>query len=719
MNMNNYTLFHAHSTFSMLDGFGTPKANAKRAKELGMSALGLSDHGNIFGHIQHLDACKREGIKPILGVELYCYHQPLWIRQGNRWNSHMVIWAKNKAGWQDLMSLVNWSHSSDCFYYRPRVYLETKENEGKEWRGVDAFTKGNVMGFSGHQGSHLSDVLFCDLYAEDEDSIKQAKETLKLAYNASRKDIDSKKILRPDWHDAACKQALKMEGIFGKGNFFVELQNELNPNDKLALWIHPLIVECLRQVSKDTGVPSLASGDPHYPTKEDAKDQRILVMANLKTTEQEVAAALQSEEGVDTMVFFGSDEFYIKSYDEMNAKFTKEELERTNRVAAQIEEYALQHEPIVPQIELPEFDDDKKILPQYTEKNARFLIHLCLEGAKRREPWNEVIWQSRPKNERKTRKDYWDRLQQELETIIQFGVTGYFLVVWDLCMAADYRPADMSFDWRRVFSGEIKGDPVPRGDGRGSAAGCLVSYLIGITGSNIDPLYYSLSFARFLNKGRLTGDHVHLADIDLDFAVEDREWIINYLKWRYGVDSVAQIVTFNRMQGRAAIKDVMRVKGIENGFELGNEICKNVPDEASISDEIQAMRDSGQPSYGILSWAIDNSAGLQEHYSDPLIKPIIDQALRCEGVMKNQGKHASGVVVVPGNISSWFPMVYDAKSKTQIVAVDMKEVERLGGVKLDILGTAVLDKLQMAQDLVNGHTTRRGRVEHEEQNDED
>ena len=695
---------HAHSYYSILDGFGSPKANVKRAKALGLPALAITDHGNTFGHVEHWSQCKKAKIKPILGTELYIVHQHATIKdKSNRNNSHMVVWAKNKQGWLDLMKLVSKTNDPNYFYYKPRISLHGDSNGNV---GLEAFLNGNIMGFSGHQGSHLSDNLFCDLYGDPAVEIPK----LRKAYGQYKnvKTDHYRQFLKPNWLESTCKLALELESMFGKGNFFVELQDELNPEDQLALWIHPLIVECLREVSRTTGIPSVASSDPHYPSKEDARDQRVMVMTNLRETEASVAFKLSATDEMDVMVFFGSDSFYIHSYEEMKAKFTDEEISMSLKIADQVEEYDIRHKPYIPHYQLPDFPINAKHLRDCPTDHDKYLMHLAVEGAKQLKPWENPEWQNslQPKA---TRDDYWKRLQDEFKTIFKANLSSYFLVVWDYCMAADFRPADHSFDWQENLKNDGPTDPIPRGVGRGSAAGCLVSYLVGIIG--IDPILYGLVFSRFYNEGRNSGDHIELPDIDTDFAVEDRDWVINYLGHKYGSDRVAQIITFQRMQGRAAVKDIFRVKNVEGGFELANEICRFIPGEAEIADEIQEMREAGMDNYGILRWALDNSSDIQEYYENPEFKPLFDQAIRCEGIKRGQGRHPSGIIVMPDPVDECFPMALDPKEKQRIIGVDMNDVQKLGGVKYDLLGTAILDKLKMAQDLANGVTPRRNRVD--------
>lgn len=691
-----YVPLHAHSYFSILDGFGSPKANVARAKKLGLPAISITDHGNTYGHLAHWQACKKAGIKPILGCELYVVHKSATQKDNsNRMNSHMVIWAKNKAGWKSLTKLVSRTSDLDYFYYKPRISLEE----------LKPFLDGNIMAMSGHQGSHLSDCLFADLYGDYD----KAKADIKRAYGQYKNpDVNFyRQFLKPNWLESTCELALRLQDLFGKGNFFIELQNELDPKDQLALWIHPLIVECLREVSKKTGIPAVASSDPHYPSPEDAMDQRLMVMTNLKETEESVEKKLASTEDMDVMVFFGSENFYIHSYEEMKQKFTDEELAMTLKIADQVEIYDITHKPYFPDFKVPEFNKKLPYMKDCKTDYDRYLYYLCVEGAKKLKPWDHSDWKALGRT--CTKEEYWNRLQQEMTTLVKFGLTSYFLVVWDYCMAADYRPADHKFDWRANLEKKGPLDPIPRGVGRGSAAGCLVSYLIGITG--IDPMLYGLMFSRFFNEGRCTADHVELPDCDIDFAVEDRDWVIAYLQNRYGENNVAQMITFQRMQGKAAIKDIFRVKGVEGGFELSNEICKSIPDEAMIADELQEAREAGHENFGIISWTLANSDEILKYYENPKLKPLFDQAIRCEGTKRAQGRHPSGIVVTPEPVADCFPMTLDTKSKKKIVAFDMNDAAKCGATKLDLLGTAVLDKLKMTQDLINGVTPRRSRID--------
>ncbi|TXT66099.1 MAG: putative DNA-directed DNA polymerase [Promethearchaeota archaeon] len=680
-----YTLLHHHDDMSHLDGFGKPERHAKRASEVGVKALAVTNHGNMYSHLSHIKACKKHKIKPILGNELYVYHQPCDVRNNtNRWNSHMVVWAKNYQGWKRLAKLTSYTNDPKFFYYKPRIYPWNTDSV----YGLEHFLDGNIQGFSGHTGSHLSDILYCDLYS---DNPKEEREKIRKAY-AQRNISDPdyyKRFLKDNWLDSACELALKFEKMFGKGNFFIELQNECYESDERPLWFQISAVECLRKVAKETGIPAVASSDPHYAYPEDSKDQRAMVMVQMKETYESVRKKLNDPENTDVFVFFGSDSFFIHSYEDMKKKFTQEELDNTNKIGDNIEEYDLEQKPYFPKIQVPVVKDNK-VYTTCNNEYDRYLMHLCIEGAKRKQPWT---------SSKCSKQDYWDRLLSETEIMFKYGLSKYFIVVWDICMAADNRPKNRNFDWKANLKINGKIDPIPRGPGRGSAGSSLISYLLNIT--KLDPMSHDLMLARFMNAGRFTEDHISLPDIDLDFGVEGREWIIDYLRDKYGSQYCSQIVTFQRIQGRAAIKDLIRINGIPNGAQIANEITKLIPPEAEIADEIQEMHDAGHEDYGIINWAIDNIADFADVYNDDRYKEIIDQAIRCEGTIRGSGKHPAGIVITPETVDEIFPLTYDTKSKQQIIGMDMKDAEKLGGIKFDILGIVLLDKLKMIERLVN------------------
>lgn len=676
-----------------MDGFGTTKQNAKVAKKLGIHTLGISDHGNISAAVEHITACKGEKLRYAVGVELYISRLPACIKAAeNRSLEHMVCFAKNKNGWKQLVKLTNKSNDPEYFYYKPRIAIENYiDKDGVFYPGIEHFVDGNIVFINGHQGSRLSNILWCN----PSDAIEKQKSDLDKAY-AQYKGVKSpdyyKQFLNKNWLENCCNEALRLQKLLGKDTFFIELQNELNIEDKTPLFVHPVIVDCLREVSKKTGIPTIASSDPHYPTKEDAEYQRILVMTNLKQTEETVKKQLEDADNLDTMIFFGSNNFYIHSYDEMSKKFTEEELANTVKLSEQIEQYNITENPYIPKFDIPDYPRDLPHLSKYKNDSDRYLMHLCVDGAKKLKPWLKSQYK---------KEKYWERLQSETDIIFKIGLSDYFLVVDDICKAADNKPENSSFDWRLNLKNNGKISPIARGIARGSAAGCLISYFTGITG--IDPVQHDLLFSRFFNAGRMSEGNISLPDIDLDFetGLDGRDWIIEYIRWKYGANKTAQILTFASMKGKGAIKDVFRVKGVPNHFDIANKITQCIAEEAAIADDIQEMKEGGDETYNILRWSLDNIKEFQEYYSNPEYKDLIDIAIKCEGVRRGTGRHPSGIVISNQDLNENFPMCYDTKSKEKIVGVDLKSAEKLGIAKFDILGVAVLSKLKMCQNLYN------------------
>ena len=670
-----------------MDGFSDVNEAVKYAKENGIEFLSVSDHGNCAAHPEFVKAAKKAGIRFSAGIEFYICHEPAPLKL-NRDMSHLVCWAKNKQGVYDLWKASSYANHEFNFYYKPRLNLWnwTNPEDGKLYYGLEHFAKdGNIKGFAGHFGSVLSDFLFCDLYGDP----KKRQEDLRCAYNQKKSTKDPeyfRQFLRKNWLEETSKLALRMEAIFGKGNFAIEIQNCFSPKDKVPLYISPLIADCMREVSKSTGIIAVCSDDPHYVKPEDAVDQRAMVMINLKETDQSVQDKIGDAEN-DTMVFFSSDNFYIKSAEEMAQIYTPEELENSNKFNADVDcSWSFDNKPFMPNFVVPEFPRELGYLRGITDEHSKYLMYLAVEGAKKLEPWKKTGME---------KKVYWDRLKSEFDLISKFGLSPYFLVVQDICYACDNRPEDHSFDWQNHKG---KKDPVRRGTSRGSAGGCLISFLLEIT--KVDPLEYGLFFSRFLNTGRFTKDNISLCDIDTDVESAGRDWVINYMKHRYGEENVAQVVTFGRIKGRNAIKDLFRIKGIENGFAIANDICEHIPDEAAIADEIQQAIEDGNEDYGIIQWALDHKQELKPYYEK--YKEIFDQAMRLEGKERSQGKHPSGIVITPKPVEECFPMTFDTKSKTRIVGLDYRDAEKIGACKLDILGVHVIDCLKFAEKLVNG-----------------
>ena len=465
--------------------------------------------------------------------------------------------------------------------------------------------------------------------------------------------------LKPDWKTLGINHVEYLKNKFAH----VFLEAQLIDKDNLS--IQEDLTNAIREIGRVTNTKVICTPDAHYCKKEDAVDQRILLCNNLKTTFPEISRKLSNGQDVPMGCFFTSDNYHIPSQEEMRALHTQEELENTNFVANLIEEYDILSKPKLPPFDCPKGFDD-----------AEYLRELCRKG------WKEKIANVIPKEEH---QKYVDRIKYELDVLQGANLSSYFLIVQD------------------IVNYVRKNGWLP-GPGRGSAAGCLVSYLIGIT--SIDPIKYNLIFDRFYNAGRNTKDRISMPDIDVDVPINKRELIISYIKEKYGYDKVSQMVTFNTIKGRGALKDVLRVYG-NISFEEMNLITKNIPDEAKIADELQEMKEeTGEAS--IIRWALENNEDKLKEWcyidengelQGPLAKRF-EQAIRLEGTKSNQSKHAAGIAISSEPLDQLCPMVYDSKNSQLIAGMEMQDLESIGIIKFDILGVAMLDKIMTIQDLL-------------------
>jgi len=756
-----YSGLHQHSFFSLLDGTPSPKAIIKRAKEIGSPATSLTDHGNIAGFVDFINAGKKYGVKPIVGIELYQSKlHPSIKNKENSKHYHLTLLSKDTNGLKDLFKIVSESNRPEYFYRRPRLNLETLANFNKSK---------NLICLSGCIGGHLSSSLF--------DDVGKA-----ISVGEQTNSIDEvKKYLKHDWRNIAYEIIEEYIKIFGKENYYLELQEENMPSQLV-------VVNCLREIGNALDLSTVATLDSHYCRKEDVDDHRLLLSAQLHTTIEEQEKLRQS--GADTMSFFYRDTFYMLSYEEMLEHYTEKELETTLEIADKISDYKMAQKP-----SLPKFTN--RTMQTKNLNSHSYLREICINNAK----------QKLGHLDQPTKKQYWERLQRELNVIETANLSDYFLIVWDFCKFVDKNNG-------------------PRGKGRGSGAGSLINYLTNIT--LIDPIEHGLYFERFFNVSRNIpphfnyGDlsfmdwysdnfhglrdrnvpkerktlaqylgkliksgrmeftdemqkevdwidknnqymwsyifdllslekrsdnpnnsrllygfglvdkvvlenfnphlgHISLPDIDIDVGRDFKPKVIEYLKKRWGDDKVAQMITFGRLQGKAALKEVfraqpelvkhlMKVRATKEGkdpqknwmtpHDLCNEITKHIPDEASIADDLQEIRKStDNPDYGILNWSIEHIDSIKEAYQ--WYKPLFDQAIRIEGTKKNQSKHAAGVVIADKPIKELVPLAYDAQSKDCVVGVEMIAGEYLGCVKFDVLGVTALDKCWSCMEMIN------------------
>jgi DNA polymerase III subunit alpha len=472
--------------------------------------------------------------------------------------------------------------------------------------------------------------------------------------------LDNNNNLKQNWLELGIDHVNLLKTIFAN-NVFLEAQLI----DKDNLPVQEVLTNAIRQIGIKTNTKVICTPDAHYCRKEDAVDQRILLCNNLKTTFPEISRKISNDESVPMGCFFISDNYHIPSQEEMKNIHKEDEIKNTIFVANMIEEYDILSKPRLPKFPCPE---------QYSEDE--YLRELCRVG------WKNKIANKISKDDQ---QKYLDRIKYELDVLQGAGLSSYFLIVQD------------------IVNYIRKNNWLP-GPGRGSAAGCLVSYLIGIT--SIDPIKYGLLFDRFYNAGRNTSGRISMPDIDVDVPINKRENIIEYIKEKYGHDKVSQMITFNTIKGRGALKDVLRVYG-NISFEEMNKITKNIPDEAKIADELQEMKEeTGESS--IIRWALENNVDkLKEwcYYDEngelqgPLAKRF-EQAIRLEGTKSNQSKHAAGIAISSDPLDIVCPMVYDSKNEQLIAGMEMQDLESIGIIKLDILGVAMLDKIMTIEDLL-------------------
>jgi len=619
-----YTPLHVHSEYSLLDGLSKTSQIASRIKEIGSTACALSDHGTVSGAVDFVKTMKDNGLKPILGCEVYiCYGESNDKTPDNKRLFHQVILAKNLEGWKTLLELVAMSNHPDRFYHKPRI----------SFNDIKKVDTSNLITFSGHLGSYLA--------------------------NAISKDD---KVL-PNWQQLGIDAVNLQKQLFK--NFYVEIQLVDSERNKFS----KEVAECLREVAIITNTPCVATPDAHYARREDAIDQRVLLCTSLKKTLGQIKMDIKQGNSVGLQCFFESDNFHIPSFEEMQGWHTEEEIENTNKIADMCDDYSILSAPNPPTFKCPGgmTPDD-------------FLRHLCRQG------WKKKMAHIDDEEELKV---YGERVNHELEVFLSCGLSSYFLIVRDIIKFCHE-------------NGYITGP------GRGSAAGCMVSYLIDIT--QIDPIPADLLFERFYNAGRNSPGKISWPDIDIDVPKEARPKVIEYIRDKYGEENVAQIVTYTTLKGRSALKRVMHaVGGIS--FTEQNAMTKYILDEAKIADELQEMKEELGTS-SIIRWCIENNPNrfkdwVQIDENGEFVgdrAEIFKQAIRLEGTKIIQSKHAAGVVVSPYKISETCPMVRstDANDKGYIAGFEGPSCEEVGLLKIDVLGITMLDKVMSVADILLG-----------------
>lgn len=557
-------------------------------------------------------------------------------------DSPVVLLAKNTEGWKTLIKITSEANKPENYKHNPKLTIEQ----------LAELSDGNIIVLNGHVGSDLSKVIFDHDFSEDE-----------RPFDAGDYE-ETKAYIHEDWINRAMSLVKKYQEAVGTENFFIQIQAQ----DQDASPVQKVLSEGLRYVSKKTGAKCVASNDSRYCRKDDADDHRVLICNLLRTTLPEVKSKISKFSlslKVPHKKFFRSNRYHIPSQEEMAEVHTEEELKNTLEVADMCEEYDVLSPPILPEFECPNDED--------VDEHLRAL---CRQG------WKEKIEGVVPQEKHRV---YIDRINSELKVLQDAGLSSYFLIVADII-------------------NEIRRSGWLPGPGRGSAAGCLVSYLIGIT--SIDPIAYGLIFERFYNAGRNTGGRVSMPDIDMDVPVSKRDEIIDYIKSKYGSNRVAQMITFQTMMGRSAMKDVLRTYG-DVPFEEMNRITENIPDKADIADDLQEMmEETGESS--IIRWALENKADKLRDWcyidSDGNLQGRMakrfEQAIRLEGTKRTQSKHAAGVIIAPQPLNEICPMVLDSTTKQLVAGLEMQDMEDIGMIKFDVLGVAMLDKIMGVQGIL-------------------
>lgn len=635
---NKYIPLHCHSHFSLLDGLSKPTDIANRIRELNLDACAITEHGNLFGSVEFMKAMKKVDKKAILGCELYISDMDAAVKNKDNKTSHLVVLAKSLQGWKKLVKLTSESNHPELFYRKPRLDI------GR----LAKYCNDDLISFSGHMGSELSNVLFIDP---------------KIAYNTRLTAEQIRGMLRSDWKQQALNTADKLSNVFGRDNFYIEIQLM----DSVVSPAQIVISDCLRSIAKELNLKCVATPDAHYCRKEDAIDQRVILCSALQTTLGTIQQKMNDSDDITMGTFFRSDCYHIPSYDELKLVHTDDELKNSLEIGEKCENYSILSNPVLPKYECP-----NNMSPD------EYLRQLCRDG------WTNKI---RGKINKDDETVYTTRIKEELSVLQGAGLSPYFLIVADI----------MNY---------VRNNGWMPGPGRGSAAGCLVSYLTNIT--SIDPIKYDLMFERFYNAGRNTKDRVSMPDIDMDIPTEKRGQIIDYIKNKYGHNKVCQMVSFQTMKGRSSIKDVLRSYG-GISFDIMNEITEYIPDEAKIADDLQEMKEeTGESS--IIRWALENeSKKLKDwcqidkdgQFTGPLAKRF-EQAIRLEGTKRGKSRHPAGIIISPIELDEVCPMILDTESGSLMSAFDMYSAEDAGILKFDVLGVNVLDKLMTLQKIVAG-----------------
>jgi DNA polymerase III subunit alpha len=576
MDAPNFVHLHLHTDYSLLDGACEIGELTSEAARRGMPAVAVTDHGNLFAAANFYHQATTHGVKPIIGCEMYVAPDNHKNRgTGAERSNHLVLLCENEKGYQNLIKLVSTGYL-DGFYYKPRVDHELLAKHSEGLIALSACLRGEV-----------ADALLAEKY------------------------------------DQAQKSAYRLRDIFGKGNFFLEVQDQ-------GLEMDTRVNRDLVRLSKESGIPLVATNDCHYLTQADSHAQEVLMCIQTGKTMSD-----------GQRMKFATDQFYFKTAEEMAQVFRElpDAVTRTVAIAERCNVKIQRVSNPFPEFKVPE----GHTADSYFERVVR-------EGFASRAPQIERL--TKEGRLRHALSEYESRLTSEIEMIKKMRFAGYFLIVWD-------------------FIHYARAQGVPVGPGRGSAAGSLVSYSLRIT--DVDPMQYDLIFERFLNPER-----VSMPDIDIDFCMRRRGEVIDYVRQKYGAESVAQIITFGTMAAKAVLKDAGRALDMPYGDV--DKIAKMIPNTLNIELE-DALKQSPQ------------LESLRK--SDERVGELVQVALRLEGLARHASTHAAGVVISPRPLTEIVPL-YKSNKDEITTQYDMNALERIGLLKMDFLGLTTLTVLDDA-----------------------
>ncbi len=571
--MGSFVHLHLHSEYSLLDGACRVSDIPKAAKLAGHNAVAITDHGVMYGVVEFYKACKAEGIKPIIGCEVYVARRSMYDREKeyDAGSSHLVLLVKNKTGWDNLIYLVSKAYT-DGFYSRPRIDTDLLEKHTEGLVCLSACLAGYIPR--------------CIIAGE---------------------------------YEKAEEYALRLDKAFGRGNFYLEIQDHgLRDDDVVNAGV--------RQISEKTGIPMVATNDVHYIKKADSETQAILMCIQTNNVITD-----------GRPIGFETDEFYYKNTAEMEKLFRDYEgaCENTQRIADMCEF---------------DFEFGKTKLPRYKPEDGshpdEYLKKLAYAGLESRISRGHIVL-----DEKHNRQAYEERIEYELSVIAKMGYSEYYLVVWD-------------------FVNYSKSKGIPVGPGRGSGAGSIVAYLVGIT--DVDSIRFNLLFERFLNPER-----VSMPDFDIDFCYDRRDEAISYVREKYGEDHTSQIVTFGTLAARAAVRDVGRALGMS--YSDVDAVAKLIPQEPGMS----------------LRKALESPALKEMYDGDAEVRKLIDTAAALEGMPRHASTHAAGVVITEHPLTTYVPIAVN--NGVTVTQFDMDTIAELGLLKFDFLALRYLTIINNAE----------------------